>query len=97
VHEVPRSAAELTKLAEKTGVTLAQLAVAFVMQHPAVTAAIIGPRTMGQLESLLPAGDLALSAETLDQIDALVPPGTSLNPSHNDLPSATTKAALRRG
>jgi aryl-alcohol dehydrogenase-like predicted oxidoreductase len=88
--------AELTKLAEETGVTLAQLAVAFVMQHPAVTAAIIGPRTMNQLESLLPAGDLALGTETLDRIDALVPPGTSLNPSHNDLPSATTKAALRR-
>lgn len=89
--------AELTKLAGQTGVTLAQLAVAFVMQHPAVTAAIIGPRTMNQLESLLPAGDLALGTETLDHIDALVPPGTSLNPSHNDLPSATTKAALRRG
>jgi len=89
-------AAELTKLAAETGVTLAQMAVAFVMQHPAVTASIIGPRTMNQLESLLPAGDLTLSAETLDRIDALVPPGTSLNPSHNDLPSATTKAALRR-
>lgn len=89
--------AELTKLADETGVTLAQLAVAFVIQHPAVTASIIGPRTMDQLESLLPAGELALSAETLDRIDALVPPGTSLNPSHNDLPSATTKAALRRG
>jgi aryl-alcohol dehydrogenase-like predicted oxidoreductase len=88
--------AELTKLAEQTGVTLAQLAVAFVMQHPAVTAAIIGPRTMNQLESLLPAGDLGLGTETLDHIDALVPPGTSLNPSHNDLPSATTRAALRR-
>ena len=89
--------AELTKLAGETGVTLAQLAVSFVMQHPAVTAAIIGPRTMSQLESLLPAGNLTLSAATLDQIDALVPPGTSLNPSHNDLPSATTRAALRRG
>jgi aryl-alcohol dehydrogenase-like predicted oxidoreductase len=89
--------AELAKLAEQTGVALAQLAVAFVMQHPGVTAAIIGPRTMNQLESLLPAGDLALGTETLDHIDALVPPGTSLNPSHNDLPSATTKAALRRG
>lgn len=76
--------------------TLAQMAVAFVMQHPVVTSAIIGPRTMTQLESLLPAGDLVLSADLLDRIDALVPPGTSLNPSHNDLPSGTGKAALRR-
>jgi aryl-alcohol dehydrogenase-like predicted oxidoreductase len=89
-------ATELTKLAEEMGVTLAQMAVAFVMQHPAVTASIIGPRTLSQLESLLPAGDLVLSPATLDSIDALVPPGTSLNPSHNDLPSATTKAALKR-
>ena len=89
--------AELVKLADEVGVTIAQLAVAFVLQHPAVTAAIIGPRTMEQLESLLPAGDLKLSAETLDRIDALVPPGTSLNPGFNDMPSGTTKAALRRG
>jgi aryl-alcohol dehydrogenase-like predicted oxidoreductase len=89
--------AELVKLADEIGVTIAQLAVAFVLQHPAVTAAIIGPRTMEQLESLLPAGDLKLSAETLDRIDALVPPGTSLNPGFNDMPSGTTKAALRRG
>ncbi|OJY67909.1 MAG: aldo/keto reductase [Sphingobium sp. 66-54] len=89
-------AAQLTELAEKIGMTLPQLAVAFAMQHPAVTAAIVGPRTMEQLEGLLPAGTLALSAETLDRIDAIVPPGTSLNPSHYDLPSATTKAELRR-
>ena len=89
-------AAELTKVAEEAGMTLAQMALAFVMQHPAVTAAIIGPRTMSQLESLLPAADLVLSAAILDRIDALVPPGTSLNPSHNDLPSATTRTALRR-
>jgi aryl-alcohol dehydrogenase-like predicted oxidoreductase len=97
VHRKLELAAELTKLAADSGITLAQLAVAFVMQHPAVTAAIIGPRTLNQLESLLPAGDLELSAAALDRIDALVPPGTSLNPSYNDLPSATNKAALRRG
>jgi len=88
---------ELAGLAEELGVTLAQMAVAFVIQHPAVTAAIIGPRTMEQLESLLPAATLKLPAETLDRIDALVPPGTSLNPGFNDMPSGTTRAALRRG
>lgn len=89
-------AAELSTLAVEAGLTLPQMAVAFVTQHPAVTAAIIGPRTMGQLESLLPAGDATLRAETLDAIDALVPPGTSLNPTYLDLPSATTRAMLRR-
>ncbi len=90
--------AALMTIAEDAGMTLSQMAIAFVMQHPAVTSAIIGPRTMDQLESLLPAGDIKLSAETLDRIDAIVPPGTSLNPTHYDLPSATTsKAALRRG
>jgi len=88
--------AELTKLADEIGVSIAQMAVAFVIQHPAVTASIIGPRTMDQLESLLPAADLKLSAETLDRIDALVPPGVSTNPSFHDLPSGTTRAALRR-
>ena len=86
---------ELSELADKLGVTLAQLATAFVIRHPVVTSAIIGPRTLDQLESLLPAADMVLSAETLDRIDALAPPGTSLNPI-NDMPSATTREALGR-
>jgi aryl-alcohol dehydrogenase-like predicted oxidoreductase len=88
--------AELAALADETGVSLPQMAVAFVIQHPAVTAAIIGPRTMEQLEGLLPAGDLKLPDEVLDRIDALVPPGTSLNLPFNDMPSGTTTEALRR-
>jgi aryl-alcohol dehydrogenase-like predicted oxidoreductase len=87
--------AELSKLADEIGVTIAQMSVAFVLQHPAVTAAIIGPRTMDQLEGLLPATDVKLSAETLDRIDALVPPGTMMN-ALNDLPSGTTRDQLRR-
>jgi len=86
---------DLGKLADEIGITLAQMAVAFVLQHPAVTSAIIGPRTMEQLEGLLPAVDVRLSAETLDRIDALVPPGTNLN-AINDLPPGTTKDQLRR-
>ncbi|MEI9851576.1 MAG: aldo/keto reductase [Sphingomonas sp.] len=87
--------AELVTLAEEADVTLPQLAVAFAVEHPAVTAAIIGPRTLDQLEGVLAAGDLRLSAETLDRIDALVPPGTSLNPIV-DMPSGTAKEARRR-
>ena len=86
---------ELAQLADEAGVTLAQLAIAFTIAHPAVTASIIGPRKMEHLETILAAGDLKLSAETLDAIDALVTPGTSLNPLI-DLPSGTDKASLRR-
>jgi hypothetical protein len=50
-----------------------------VLQHPAVTAAIIGPRTMEQLEGQLGAPEVALDGAVLDRIDALVPPGTDVN------------------
>jgi len=85
---------ELIPLAADAGLTLAQLAVAFTIEHPGVTAAIIGPRTMDQLESLLPVAETRLPEEVLDRIDALVPPGSSVNPV-TDLPSGTL-AALRR-
>jgi aryl-alcohol dehydrogenase-like predicted oxidoreductase len=51
-----------------------------VLEHPAVTAAIIGPRTMEQLESQLGAADVELSPDVLDRIDEIVAPGTNLNP-----------------
>ena len=57
-----------------------QLAIAFVLNHPAVTAAIIGPRTMEHLESQLAAADVVLDEAVLDRIDEIVPPGTNLNP-----------------
>ena len=56
------------------------LAIAFVIRHPAVTAAIIGPRTMEHLESQLGAVDVKLSDDVLDRIDEIVPPGTNVNP-----------------
>ena len=71
---------QLAELAEKAGLTLIQLAIAFVLRHPAVTAAIIGPRTMEQLESQLGATDVVLDDDLLDRIDEIVPPGTNLNP-----------------
>ena len=70
----------LTPLAESAGLSLIQLALAFVLRHPAVTAPIIGPRTMEQLESQLGAQDVVLAGDVLDAIDAIVPPGTNLNP-----------------
>ena len=69
----------LANVADKAGLTLVNLAIAFVLNHPAVTAPIIGPRTMEQLETQLEAADVVLSADVLDEIDKIVPPGTNLN------------------
>lgn len=66
-------------VAEEAGLTLIELALAFVLRHPAVAAAIIGPRTMEQLESQLGAPEVVLDHEVLDRIDAIVAPGTSVN------------------
>jgi aryl-alcohol dehydrogenase-like predicted oxidoreductase len=91
------AAQALGELAEETGMTLIELALAFVVNHPAVTAAIIGPRTMEQLESQLPTLATKLSADVLDRIDAIVPPGTNVN--QNDTgwdPPWLADSALRR-
>src|SRR3954449_4399886 len=69
----------LARLAEDNGMTLVEMALAFVIRHPAVTAAIIGPRTMEHLDSQLPAAEVQLSDELLDKIDAIVPPGTNVS------------------
>jgi aryl-alcohol dehydrogenase-like predicted oxidoreductase len=70
---------ELRALADSAGLSLIEMALAFVIEHPAVTAAIIGPRTMEHLESQLTAADVALSQDVLDRIDEIVPPGTNAN------------------
>jgi aryl-alcohol dehydrogenase-like predicted oxidoreductase len=70
---------ELALLAEEAGISLIHLAVAFTLTHPAVTAPIIGPRTMEQLESQLGAVDVTLSTDILDRIDKIVPAGVTLN------------------
>ena len=74
------AADKLAKLAEDAGLSLIEMALAFVIHHPAVTAAIIGPRTMEHLESQLSATDVQLSDDVLDRIDEIVPPGVNLNP-----------------
>jgi aryl-alcohol dehydrogenase (NADP+) len=69
----------LAGVAERAGVPLAHMALAFTVEHPAVTSTILGPRTMEQLDDALAAADLRLDADTLDAVDALVPPGTDLD------------------
>lgn len=70
---------QLAQLASDADLTLIELALGFVLEHPAVTAAIIGPRTMEQLESQLTAPEVRLDTALLDAIDAIVPPGTNVN------------------
>ena len=90
------AAEALALLAEEAGISLIHLAIAFVIRHPAVTAAIIGPRTMEHLESQLGAADVELSDEVLDRIDAIVPPGTTINPTDRGWQNPALDAAARR-
>ncbi|MCA2213255.1 aldo/keto reductase [Jidongwangia harbinensis] len=87
----------LGKLADEAGISLVHMAIAFVLQHPAVTAPIIGPRTMAHLESQLGAADVTLSTDILDRIDEIVPPGTTVNPADRGYqPVALTDPFRRR-
>jgi aryl-alcohol dehydrogenase-like predicted oxidoreductase len=87
---------ELAQLAEQAGITLIELAIAFVINHPGVTSAIVGPRTMEQLESYLPAADITLSTEVLDRVDKLVAPGVTVNPDDNSYGDHELTPAARR-
>jgi aryl-alcohol dehydrogenase-like predicted oxidoreductase len=86
----------LARLAEEAGISLIEMAIAFVINHPAVTAAIIGPRTMEQLEGQLPAADLVLDDALLDRIDEIVPPGVNINPADGGWVSPALAPAARR-
>jgi aryl-alcohol dehydrogenase-like predicted oxidoreductase len=86
----------LGRLADEAGITLIQLALAFVIRHPAVTAAIIGPRTIEHLDSQLGAADVELSDEVLDRIDEIVPPGVNVNPADAGWDNPALRPATRR-
>jgi aryl-alcohol dehydrogenase-like predicted oxidoreductase len=86
----------LAQLAEQSGISLIDMALAFVIRHPAVTAAIIGPRTLEQLESQLGAADVELDAGLLDRIDEIVAPGLTINPTDAGWTNPALAAAARR-
>jgi aryl-alcohol dehydrogenase-like predicted oxidoreductase len=91
------AADELAKLADEAGLTLIEMALAFVLQHPAITSVIIGPRTMEHLDSQLGAAEVRLDADLLDRIDKIVPPGTDVNPHDAGYQSPTiAQPSLRR-
>ena len=79
-HRKARIVERLSQLANEAGMPLIHLALRFVLEHPAVSAAIIGPRTMEQLQSQLGAGAARLPGDVLDEIDRLVAPGEVVNP-----------------
>jgi aryl-alcohol dehydrogenase-like predicted oxidoreductase len=90
------AADQLAQLADEAGIPLIQLAIAFVLNHPAVTAPIIGPRTMEHLESQLPVADIVLDQALLDRIDEIVPPGTNVNPADAGWVNPALGAPARR-
>jgi aryl-alcohol dehydrogenase-like predicted oxidoreductase len=86
----------LGQLADEAGISLIDMALAFVIRHPAVTAAIIGPRTLEQLESQLGAADVVLDDAVLDRIDEIVAPGTTVNPADAGWTNPALVPAARR-
>jgi aryl-alcohol dehydrogenase-like predicted oxidoreductase len=86
----------LARLADDAGMSLVHMAVAFVIRHPAVTAAIIGPRTMEQLDSQLGAADVRLDDALLDRIDEIVAPGATINPTDAGWTNPALAVAARR-
>jgi aryl-alcohol dehydrogenase-like predicted oxidoreductase len=89
---------QIVALAEKAGLPMTHLAMAFTIVHPDVTSAIIGPRTMEQLDDLLAGIDVTLTDDILDVIDEIVPPGTDVGAPDQSayLPPALQRPALRR-
>jgi aryl-alcohol dehydrogenase-like predicted oxidoreductase len=87
---------QLQQVADDAGLSMIELAIAFVVNHPGVTSAIIGPRTMEQLDSQLPAADVALDDATLDRIDEIVRPGVNLNPADTSYGEQDLQPAARR-
>jgi aryl-alcohol dehydrogenase-like predicted oxidoreductase len=88
---------QLIPLAAEAGVPMTHLAMAFAIAHPGVTSALLGPRTMEQLDDLIAGLDVTLSDEVLDRIDAIVPPGTDVGLlDQADVPPAIEHLSLRR-
>ncbi|MBB4689180.1 aldo/keto reductase [Amycolatopsis jiangsuensis] len=87
----------LIPLAAEAGLSLTHLAMSFVIAHPGVTSALLGPRTMEQFDDLLAGAEVTLTDDVLDRIDEIVPPGTDVSPLDQDYrPPALDDPDLRR-
>jgi aryl-alcohol dehydrogenase-like predicted oxidoreductase len=91
-HRKLEATEALGALADEAGLPLIELAIAFVVNHPAVTSAIIGPRTIEQLR----AADITLDDALLDRIDGIVRPGVNINPAETSYGEQALKPSLRR-
>lgn len=89
---------QLIPLAQNAGLSLTHMALAFVIAHPTLASAIIGPRTMDQFDDLMAGVEVRLDDELLDQIDRIVPPGVDIAPlgGATYVPPAITQIDLRR-
>jgi aryl-alcohol dehydrogenase-like predicted oxidoreductase len=88
---------QLIPIAENAGISLTHMAIAFAIAHPGATAALLGPRTIEQLNDLLAGAEVTLSDDVLDQIDAIIPPGTGVGQLQMGyVPSDLTVPHLRR-
>ncbi len=97
VNQAKLEAADaLAQLAEESGISLIHMALAFVIGHPAVTAAIIGPRTMEHLDSQLGAAEVQLEPAVLDRIDEIVAAGSTINPTDAGWTNPALDPAARR-
>lgn len=87
----------LRAVADAAGLSMTQLALAWTLEHPAVTACLIGPRTIDQLDDLLTAVGVDLDADTLDAVDGIVAPGVNVNPADASwIPPGLAPSARRR-
>nr|WP_248297846.1 aldo/keto reductase [Streptomyces sp. S1D4-11] len=86
----------LREIAGQAGLSLTELALAFVGSHPAITSAIIGPRTMQHLEDALSAADVRLDTDVLDAVDKVVPPGSDMPGLDHFLPYPALQPESRR-
>jgi aryl-alcohol dehydrogenase-like predicted oxidoreductase len=89
---------QLMLVAEQARLSLTHMSMAFAVAHPGVTSAILGPRTMEQLDDLLAGAEVVLADEVLDQIDQIVPPGTDVGvpDAANYVPPSLSQTSLRR-
>ena len=87
---------DLLTVADGAGLSLTHLSMAFVLEHPGVTAAIIGPRTMEQLTDVLEGAGVRLADDVLDRIDEIVPPGTNVNTADTGWEAASLRRSQRR-
>jgi aryl-alcohol dehydrogenase-like predicted oxidoreductase len=87
---------QLARVTDDADLRLIELAIAFVVNHPAVTSAIVGPRTMEKLDGQLRAADVQPDAAVLGRIDEIVRPGVNLNPAGTSYGEDVLQPALRR-